>query len=128
MRPSDAEFVERVRRSIAWYERFRWPAVIFYLALTAGLIGLGVALFNFIQAAPMPGVWPGFFIGVILGALFGKLAYKIGHGLAIALTGSHRSEELLVRYHDALHEVAIKSVQDKNIEPLAAPDRGEPVV
>jgi fatty acid desaturase len=113
---SDKEYVERVRRSILWYDRFRWLMVVFYLAATAALVSLGFILIDFVLRGPMPGAWAGFAFGGLLGLLLGKLTHKVGHGLAQALDGANRSERLLVRYYDALWNLGIENIDEEEFD------------
>jgi hypothetical protein len=103
----DAEFVERVRRGIAQYNRLRWVLVALYFVLAVAFVGLLVAAAEFIGGGPWPGLGPGFVVGLALGVSLGLVAVKIAHGLVSALSGGGRTERLLVQYYDAVKEFKV---------------------
>jgi hypothetical protein len=112
--PTDQVHIERLRRSILAYERWRSFLVALYLVAFAGLMLLSVCLIvfatrmgqNFGQAAV--GTTPGFVIGIVLGASFGLTTVKVVHGLLDAVFGL-RNERLLIRFHDAYRDLCQQS-------------------
>lgn len=104
---SDGEYVERIRRGVAHFERWRRWEIGFYAALSvawfAALVTLGWTQFlkRQIQGLPL-----GVGIGIIVGSLTGLTTIKLAHGLIFALVSSRRTEKLLLRYHDALAALA----------------------
>jgi hypothetical protein len=110
--PTDEEHVRRIRRAVAMYDRWRRPFLVLYTVLALGyvslLVAIGVLLPGWMQGGIRQGLAPGFLIGLALGAMLGGLAAKIGHGLMSWLLPL-RTELLLLRYYDALTELAQES-------------------
>src|SRR5262245_6355971 len=87
---TDIEYVQRIRRTVALYDRRRWLLLAFCVVLTVGLVGVvvtAVSLFQgLLQGRIGQGVVPGFLIGLALGAqlggLIGFLAPLLGCGVA----------------------------------------------
>jgi len=121
---AEAEFVERVRHGIARYDRLRWALVALYGVLALVLVGLAVAVSEFIRAGQWPGLGPGFVVGLVLGSTLGLLAIKIAHGLVSALCRGGRTERLLVKYYDAARDIEVAPGACEAAEPRAAADRG----
>jgi hypothetical protein len=103
----DADFVERVRRGLARYDRLLWALVALYFVLAVAFVGLLVAAVEFVRGGAWPGLGPGFAVGLALGASLGLVAVKIAHGLVSALSGGGRTERLLVQYYDAVKEFKV---------------------
>jgi uncharacterized membrane protein len=105
---SDEQYVERVRRSVNSFDRWRRPLTILYVLLAVIHIGLFVAVVllmdSFGRNLGMLGWPPGFLVGLSLGAMLGLSTIKSVHGLMNVLIGVH-NERLLIRYHDALREI-----------------------
>jgi AcrR family transcriptional regulator len=121
---SDAEFVDRVRRGLARYDRLRGPLLALYLGLAVGFVALVIAAAEFIRGAAWPGLGPGFAVGLALGTSLGLLAVKIAHGLVGALCGVGRAERLLVRHYDAARRFGgERADEERHAEPGAAADR-----
>jgi hypothetical protein len=102
---ADAECVERVRRLVARYDRWR-PALV---ALYGGLlIAFVAAVAVLVEELKRDGFWPalgpGFAGGLALGAFVGLNAVMLGHRLAGVLSRGWRHDRLLVRYYDALRQ------------------------
>jgi hypothetical protein len=93
--------------------------------LAIGFVGLlvmfGALLRGLMQWFNMQGLAPGFLIGLALGAMLGGLAVKIAHGLVSSLSPP-RTERLLLRYFDALTEVARESAAAGPVEATGATD------
>jgi hypothetical protein len=107
---ADEEYVERIRRGVAVWQRCRPWMIAFYGTMVVAFLGLlafaATALDVLGQLAKdKPAVHLAFWCGAPLGALLGGLAFKLAHGLVFALS-TRRTEELLLRYHDALAESA----------------------
>jgi hypothetical protein len=110
----DAEYVERVRRGIAQYDRWRGALVVFHASLAVVFVALLVAATEFVRqwVNNIPGLGPGFMVGLAMGAALGLLAVKIAHGLVGALSSAGRYDRLLVRYHDILQELRREPTMD----------------
>src|SRR4051794_38136790 len=106
---SDEQHIERLRRTMATFDRWRRPLIVWHLLIAVGFIGLLAAFAVFIGdigrnwGMGVRGLGPGFILGVVLGAWLGLTAIKIGHELVNLLLG-YRSERLLIRYYDASRE------------------------
>jgi hypothetical protein len=123
--PTDEEHVRRVRLAVAVYDRWRRPLLALYTGLAIGFVGLlvaaGALLQGLMQWGNMQGLAPGFLIGLALGAMLRGLAVKIGHGLMTWLLPP-RTERLLLRYYDALIELAQESAAvSDSVESRAEP-------
>ncbi len=105
-RRSDEEHVERLRRTMATFDRWRRLLIVWHLALAIAFIGLIVAfsvLFHDVGrnlGVNVLGLGPGFIAGLAVGASLGMTAIHIGHKLVDLLLG-YRNERLLIRYYDA---------------------------
>jgi hypothetical protein len=111
-------------------ERLRRPLLFFYIGGAISFIGLlifaAVALQGLKQMA-IQGLGAGFFIGFSVGLMLGGLAMQLVHGLFTALM-PQRTERLLLRYYDALTELAEQSAVagergENRPEPAATGDR-----
>jgi hypothetical protein len=98
--------------------------VAFYTALAVGFLGLLVfagytvnLIQGLFQGNNVPVVWLGFIVGILLGIKLGLVALSVAHALALSLR-SLRTERLLLRYHDALADLA-KVHADAEIIPCA---------
>jgi hypothetical protein len=108
-RVSDEELVERLRRGIARFDRWRRPLLVLYLVGAAVFIGAVVAATVLLQSLSRGlgnrhSSWAGFLLGVVIGSGLGITAAKIGHGIVDILLG-YRNERLLIKYHDALEQL-----------------------
>jgi hypothetical protein len=104
---SDEEFIERLRTSLATWDRLRRRLFVIYVLSGVVIVGLLIAvcllLANLLRLG-MQGQNAGFALGVILGLLLGELAFKVVYGLVDSLSGGYRSERLLIRYYDAIRQ------------------------
>lgn len=104
-RVSDAEYIERLRRSLAEFQRLRRWLILLYAVLTVGFIGALVIIVALLRAIfqqnNRPDALVGFALGFVFGAMIGSVALKLGHGLATTIL-DRRAERLLVKYHDAI--------------------------
>ena len=107
---SDEEYVSRIRRGVRLYERWRWWLAAFYGAGFVGFCVLCVFAGHLVAGlgqlvnAQQPAL-AGLAIGAMIGLLVGGVGFKIVHGVGFAFS-SLRTERLLLRYHDALADLA----------------------
>ena len=100
----DESYVERVRRGVRSFDRWRWPLIAFYgLILTAFIVfevavirRLGTAISNLEGR-----VSPAFSLGLVMGLGLGVPFLGALHGFFFVLLPKQRTERLLVAYHDA---------------------------
>jgi hypothetical protein len=117
---TDEEHVQRVRRTIASWDRWRRWFLAFYAAMGLLVLGLAVAMTRLVdrlQGIPgnnAPGAWLGFIVGLMLATMLGFLMLSVVHGLIMSLS-SLRTERLLLRYHDAL---AVLAKEHANVEDI----------
>jgi hypothetical protein len=104
---ADGEYIERIRRNMALWCRWRW--------WLAGLSGTAPGIVVVVSTIMVPkllldlGQWGnpkggamfGFEIGLPVGALIGLMAVTSAHGLMTALL-PWRTEQMLLRYHDTI--------------------------
>lgn len=104
---SDEEYIERVRSSIARWDRLRIWLLFLY---GAGLVAVVWALVYGIAA--IWGIVPGnaglpllgFAVGTVIGYMFGWVLSHLLDGIVHGLSG-FRNERLLLRYYDMLNPV-----------------------
>jgi hypothetical protein len=105
---SDEEYVEKARRKLTRFERWRPWLIGLYVFNLMLLVGGASVVVLILQSVWKPGdpplLWAGLVVGCIIGAWLGEVAYQVGHGLATGLFGL-RNERLLVKYHDELQSV-----------------------
>jgi hypothetical protein len=110
-RRTDDEHIERVRRQLKTLDRYGWwPFAILLVCEVIFLVVVFGAVDQFarqFQQGNFGGQRPGFWIGAMMGSLAGLAHLKIVDGLIKSLPW-HRSERLLIRYHDAIMSVASK--------------------
>lgn len=104
-RVSDDEYIARLRRSISFWDRWRFWLILFHVGL------LVVATWLFSKAIPLllglaqpadaPFAILGFVTGAIIGITFGWTIYGIIHGLMSGLKG-FRAERLLLVYYESI--------------------------
>ncbi|MCY2991389.1 MAG: hypothetical protein NTY19_26470 [Planctomycetota bacterium] len=116
----EEQYVERVRRRLAQFERVRRWFVGLYVTLAIAFIWIVVKFCALLAAIPQApnNAAPGFFgfgLGMLFGVLMGLIASKIGYGLAIAFMAC-RTERLMVKYHDALHAAPTSTPYAPNAE------------
>ena len=108
-RVTDEDYVERIRRGLAFWKRFRRVLLVtntlLIAAFVVGMLFAADALQLFIRGNQGQGVPFGFVIGVLLGLLVACALDHVTRGLVNAQR-SWRTELLLLRYHDALAVLA----------------------
>lgn len=103
---SDDEYIRRLRRSIALWDRYRvWFMLLFASVLSAYICLLIWGFRVFLQLggnANMPLAVLQFFTGVLFGFVFSWPALGAVHQM-ISGFRDMRIERLVLKYHDALH-------------------------
>lgn len=104
----DAAFLEKIRRSVAWWDRWRWLGVVLHAAIIGFVVWLSFQIVELIQwmNGPAPqGVMPETVVvlGVVLGAKMGFLLQQAVWGALMSL-GGFRAERLAIAYHDAIEQ------------------------
>jgi hypothetical protein len=110
---SDDEFVEKLRKSLRWWDRWRWAGVALHGAIIATVLWLAFQFVKLLQGMqalfpqqnPMPDEV--FLICVVLGAKLGLLLHGSAWALMNNLVGM-RSERLLVKCYDAMNPKAVE--------------------
>ena len=102
----DERHIERVGRSVAQFDLWRWSLLTLYVIDLFVLIGGCVGMLHVVDWRLQRRMWDssGFVVGFLFGAGLGLSAFNLGHGVAQALIGL-RTERLMIRYHDALMEL-----------------------
>jgi hypothetical protein len=106
---SDDEHIERLRRDIARFDRWRRPLLILYTIGAISFVATFVLAVVFVERLARGlghrgGWWSGFFVGAMLGCGLGLSGLKLAHGIFDLLL-AHRNERLLIEYHDVLQKL-----------------------
>lgn len=124
-RASDEEYIERVRRGIAAYDRWRRLLLAFYALAAIVLVGFLVLWFGSWQGqmqqlshSENPYVGLGFLIGLAVGTMSGIMVIAVINVLGNLLFGL-RGERLMIRYHDALQGSCPKLAEEPGDESSA---------
>jgi hypothetical protein len=104
----DAEYLEKMRRSIGWWDRWRWLAVAVHVTIII-LVVWGsfhiVESIRFLNGLAPQGAMPEtvVLLGVVLGL---KLGIVLEHSIGSLLMGigGLRAERLAIAYHDAIEQ------------------------
>ena len=102
---SDEEYVAKIAKSLQWWDRWRWLAVLFHLAILGAIIWFGFSAVALVQN--LQNMWGNqlpeevVLIGIILGLKVGFSFHFSLMGVINALAG-FRSERLLVQYFNKL--------------------------
>jgi hypothetical protein len=97
---SDAVYIERMRKSLLWWDRWRWIGVAVYVVVIVALLCVMLNLVEVVRELEFfeqPEMLV--FIGVGIGASLGFNLHHCVWGLILMLSGL-RSERLLVQYRD----------------------------
>jgi hypothetical protein len=123
---TDEEYVERIRRAEAFWERWRRPVRVTNAVTTVGVVALFLIGANpfklLVQGNNAQGLLPGFAIGLMLGVFWGLMMEFATRSL-LNSQRSWRTERLLLRYHDALAMLAEQSspLSEQVDEPVQQP-------
>ena len=98
-----------IRTFLRRWDRFRIPAIIVCVCLVVGGLFLARQTFGLLMGF-QPGAEPAIVVGMAMGAgmglIFGLLIYQSLEFLGKTVTGDFRAERLMLKYHDALLEMA----------------------
>lgn len=104
----EAAYIERMRRSIAWWDRWRWLGVAFHVILIGLVLWGSTCIVELIRRfhgmdpqAAMPETVV--LLGVTLCAKLGFILQHSAGGLLNAIFGL-RTERLAIAYHDAIEQ------------------------
>jgi hypothetical protein len=102
---TDEQFIERLRRQLAVFDRWRRPLLALYVALAVAFAWITAEAVMRLGDAAQPGngrqgMIPGFAFGMLMGVGLGLTLQKIINALVLLFSG--RRERLLVRCYDAL--------------------------
>jgi hypothetical protein len=114
---SDEEHIERIRRSIALWDRFRiWLLFLYGAGLVAAVWALVYGIAAIWGIVPGNAGLPllGFAVGTVLGYMIGWALSHLLDGIVFGLSGL-RSERLLLRYHDILNPVSTQMSEVDNV-------------
>ena len=113
---SDEDYVARIAKSLQLWDRWRWLAILFHLAILVAVIWFGFSVVVLVQK--LQGMWGNqnqnalpegvVLIGIILGLKVGFFLHTSLMGIINALAG-FRSERLLVEYFNRLYDEAADS-------------------
>lgn len=108
-RLSDDEYIEKLRRSMEFWNRWRYVMLIANIGLIIafGVVAERGVMFVLNMALPpgnAPANWPlaGFVCGATMGMAMGWFSWHSLQQLIEAI-GGFRSERLLLKYYDAFH-------------------------
>lgn len=118
---SDEEYVAKIAKSLQWWDRWRWLAVLFHLAILGAVIWFGLSVVALVQT--LQGMWGNqnpnvlpeevVLIGIILGLKVGFFLHSSLMGVINAVAG-FRSERLLVQYFNKLQAETTDSGEASN--------------
>jgi hypothetical protein len=121
---SNDEYIERLRRNVAQFDRWRpWILGLYGIAAVLFFAGLFMCVVIFERVgllAQLPLRWHGLLLGIVIGASIGVSAIKIAHGLGSMLFGL-RNERLLVRYYDEVCKIR-ESIETEECDESGAVD------
>ncbi|MEX0724921.1 MAG: hypothetical protein WEB58_18955 [Planctomycetaceae bacterium] len=118
VRLSDDEYIERLRRGIEQWDRWWYVSIPVALAVVATL-GWGIAegvqkMIAIAQRGNIPNVWTGIIVGGAIGLSVGFVFQMMINGFIAPLLHSYRTERLLLKYYDAVHDA--EDVYQGNVE------------
>jgi hypothetical protein len=127
-RLTDAEYVERIRKNVdlsrragKWFALFGGIVAVVWVGLVIWFTQAMIA--GFLGIPPVP-LLQGLAIGGLFGLMFAFFAFKIAHFIvqAINMRKADRTETLLLKYYDAIVELA-RSERDSSAEEQAEQGR-----
>jgi hypothetical protein len=118
---SDDEYVVKLRRSVATFDKWRWwlaapHAIGLAVIIVLGFQGVSVLL-QLVGPANGPLALQGFEVGAIMGMSLGWLAHHCVWGI-ISIVGGLKSERLLLKYYgECIGEQTLSADLDAAPEP-----------
>jgi len=104
MRLPDDKYVAKLRRTIAWWDRWRYWMILLHVILLACVswmtVRLSQTLLELAEPEDVPFTIVGLLLGAVVGFSFGWMFYGLLQGLVTAISG-FRSERLLLQYYDS---------------------------
>jgi len=119
--PEDAAYIESLRKSFIWWDRWRWLGIALHLGILVAVVCLADRFVFFIRGmqamlpAANPNVEAVILAGACAGATFGFMLQGSIWGIISAISGL-RSERLLVRYYDHFRNVDSRMPQDSHVD------------
>ncbi|MFN0196066.1 MAG: hypothetical protein ACKVT0_04930 [Planctomycetaceae bacterium] len=104
---TDAEYVERVRKGIEQWDRWKWffsSASIFVVITLGWSLHMGIQkMLGLALRANVPNVWDGIILGGAIGITVGFIIENLLSNMLLPLFEGQRTERMLVQYYDAVH-------------------------
>ncbi len=98
--PNDIQYIEKMRRTLRWWDRWRWFGIALHVALLAALVWLGYKFepLNGEMQAAFPGANADqvVLVAALVGITFGLMFHHSVWSILTALSGL-RSERLRIR-------------------------------
>lgn len=101
----DATYIESLRKTLVWWDRWRWLGIVTHVGILVALVYLGDEFLSFIRGmqAMFPGANPNvdavILAGACAGLTFGLMLQGSVWAIITAVSGL-RTERLLVEYYD----------------------------
>jgi hypothetical protein len=115
----EEELIDRLRRTLAFWDRWRYWSIVAHIGLLAAVLSLYVLGGQVFMRLGQNGnlALLGFAAGALMGMVLGWATAGIIHGLIFSIAG-FQSERLLLRYYDSVHDAqsAEESGGDPDIE------------
>ena len=108
IRLTDDEYIARLRRGIDQWDRWKYVSVPVVLAVVA-FMGWGLAegvqkMIMMAQPGNVPNAWTGIILGGAIGISIGFFIQILLNSFFAPLLHSYRTERLLLKYYDAVHD------------------------
>jgi len=119
---SEEEYISNLRKTLQWWDHWRWVGVALYAAIFTGIVGVGCQSLSLIRglqpvfADLEPKVELVFLPAAAAGMTFGFLFYK-SVWMVMALIGGLKAERLLIKYHDRRPVLETSGKQVELTEP-----------
>ena len=118
-RRSDDEYVDMLRRLVAWWDRWFYWLVFLNVAMLGCLGWMVIQISQVLLENADPEVVDftiaGLLMGAALGFGFGWMFYSLLHGLIVAISG-FRAERLLLKYYDSTNSQLSEEDQHRDYQ------------